>query len=89
MVWSRVLKLEAFQSIYNPEFRVAIESYRNHLAQIKVRLIARERSSKEKLGQYKDLGQNMGEIANRYNKLVQEVEKVKAEINKLDSKDNS
>ena len=81
--------LEAFQSIYNPEVRVAIESYRKRLAQVKVQLIAREGSAKEKLSQYEVLSQHMGEIANEYDELVQEVEKVRAEINKLDSKDNS
>lgn len=83
------MKLEAFQSIYDPEVRVAIESYGNHLARVQERLIARERSAKEKLGQYEVLGQNMGEIATGYDKLMQEVENVKAEIKKLNSKDAS
>ncbi|KAL8793581.1 MAG: hypothetical protein Q9195_003844 [Heterodermia aff. obscurata] len=80
----RVMKLEALQSIYDPEVRNAIQAYKDHLAQVRARLQARERLAKEKLAQYEKVGRSMGDIANRYVELMQEVENVKAQIQRLD-----
>ena len=84
----RVLKLETLQSIYTPEVKGAIAAYGGHLAQLKARLRARERIANETLGQYDEVGRSMGKIAERYVGLVQEVEDVKAQIRRLDSKTN-
>ena len=80
----RVMKLEALQSIYDPEVKNALRAYEDHLAQVRARLKARERSAKENLAQYEEVGRSMGAIANRYVELVQEVENVKAQIRRLD-----
>lgn len=84
--YCRVMKLEALQSIYDPQVKNAIEAYRNHLIQVRARLKARERSAMERLHQYDEVGRSMGEIAHRYVELVQEVENVKAQISRLDDK---
>lgn len=78
------MKLEALESIYDPEVRNALQTYEDHLAQVRARLKARERLAKEKLVQYEEVGRSMGDIANRYVQLMQEVENVKAQIRRLD-----
>ena len=80
----RVMKLEALQSIYDPEVRNALLAYEDHLAQVRARLKARERLAKEKLAQYEEVGRSMGDIASRYVQLMQEIENVKAQIRRLD-----
>ena len=83
--WCRVMKLEALQSIYAPEVKGAIQNYEDHLARLRMRLKAREREAVETLGQYDEVGRSMGQIAERYVGLVQEVDSVKAQIQRLDS----
>ena len=78
------MKLEALQSIYDPQVRNALQAYEDHLAQVRARLKARERLAKEKLAQYEEVGRSMGDIANRYVQLMQEIENVKAQIRRLD-----
>ena len=79
------MKLEALQSIYDPEVKDAIQAYQDHLTKFRKRLKARERDAAEKLGQYDEIGRSMGQIAERYVGLVQEVESVKAQIRRLDN----
>ena len=79
------MKLETLQSMYGPEVKRAIEAYGNHLVQSRAQLRSRERSAKESLDQYDDVGRSMGQIAERYVGLVQEIEDVKEQIRRLES----
>lgn len=83
--WYRVVKLEALQSIYAPEVKDAIQNYQDHLARLRTRLKAREREPVDRLRQYDEVGRSMGQIAERYVGLVQEVESVQAQLRRLDS----
>ena len=78
------MRLETLQSIYDPDVKNALQAYEGHLAQIRARLKARERSAKGTLAQYEKVGRSMGDIANKYVELTQEVENVKAQIRRLD-----
>ena len=80
------MKLEALQSIYSPDIQTAIGAYGNHLAHLRVRLKARERLANEKLGQYDEVGRSIGQIAETYVGLMQEIESIKAEVQRLERK---
>lgn len=84
---TRVMKLEALQSIYDPEMCTALETYNEHLDEVRLRLKARQRTAEQKLHEYQAVGQGMSEIAERYAWLLQELDNVKTQIAELEKRD--
>lgn len=81
---SRVTKLEALQAIYDPEVRSALESYDEHLEQVRRRLTAREQAAQQKLEEYEEVGPGMNALVNKYAHLSSELDSVKAQILRLE-----
>ena len=81
----RVMKLEAVQSIYNPEVCSALETYNDHLDQVRRRLKARQRVAEQKLHEYEEVGQGMNHIAERYTWILQELEDMRSQITDLEN----
>jgi len=79
----QVTKLEALHEIYTPEVRTALERYKEHLEDTRIRLGRRERDARGRLQGYDRAGKEMGEISRRYGQLRREVETVKADIRRL------
>ncbi len=74
------MKLEALQSIYDPEVRAALEAYDEHLDEVRLRLKARERAAQHRLREYEEVGRGMSDIAERHAWLSQEMKNVRAQI---------
>lgn len=77
------MMLEALQSIYDPQVRAALETYNEHLDEVRLRLKARERAARHRLREYEDVGKGMSDIAERHAWLSQELKNVEAQISSL------
>lgn len=76
--------MEILQSIYTPEVLQAIQSYSTHLESLRAQWTARANAAGQKLGKYEAAGgKDMREIVRRYKELGEEVEALKAHINRL------
>jgi len=78
------MKLEALQSVYDPDVRAALEAYDEHLHQVRLRLKIRERAAQHRLREYEEVGKGMSDIAERHAWLSQEMENLKAQISSLE-----
>lgn len=87
------MKLETLATIYTPETVAALNNYREHLRETRLRLEEKQKIATQALEAYEaaDLGQQGGkatsgamvDIARRYGALVKEVESIKMEMKRL------
>ena len=81
---SRVTTLDLLQSIYTPDVLKAIQSYNAHLESVRAHWTARANAAGQKLAEYDAAGsRDMREIVRKYTELGEEVEALKAQIQRL------
>lgn len=78
-----VMKLEALQTIYDPDAISALENYKMHLADTNSRLIARRRMVEEELKRYEKAGSDMKGLVAKYSQIMRSIEAVTKDIRRL------
>lgn len=77
--------MDLLQSVYTPEVLQAIQSYSAHLESVRAHWTAKEKAAEQKLAEYEAAGtKDMREIGRRYFELGEEVETLKAQLNRLE-----
>lgn len=81
----RVTTLDLLQSIYTPDVLKAIQAYGAHLESVRAHWTARANAAGQTLAEYEAAGsRDMREIVRKYTELREEVEALKAQIQRLE-----
>ncbi|KAI9681353.1 MAG: hypothetical protein M1817_002636 [Caeruleum heppii] len=81
-----VTKLEKLTQTYTPDIVSALENYHLHLDDTTIRLTQRQKAAQQHLKRYEVVGPEMKEIAARYKATLQESERIKKDIARLETK---
>lgn len=85
---ARILLLQARQSIYTEDVQDALKNYEHHLYVVEERLEERERQLQDETRLFEEQGERrMHECGKRYVTATTEIQNLKAEIDRLESKD--
>jgi hypothetical protein len=79
----QIMKFQAARLVYDDDALSALESYSGHLRDTLSRLKQREKSLRDGLDGYEDVGPEMKEIAVRYGEVLERVEAVRKDIRRL------
>lgn len=82
----QIMSLETRAQIYTPEAQAALNKYKEHLVDTRVRLGERERVARIRLGEYEGGGEAVREVARRYAGVLKKMETVRGDIRRLGGK---
>lgn len=77
------MNLEVLSEAYTPEVRTALERYKRHLDDARLRLKQREDQAERQLQEYESSGKGMEELAEKVAELRKEIDSVKADVKRL------
>ncbi|KAK6535314.1 hypothetical protein TWF694_001778 [Orbilia ellipsospora] len=83
----RIMQYDALDRLYDPDTLGALEFYREHLEDTKVRLKKMARKAEGELAEYDGFGEQVRRDVEVYARILGEVERVKGEIGRLQSGD--
>ncbi|KAI9665746.1 MAG: hypothetical protein M1821_003680 [Bathelium mastoideum] len=81
---SQIAAQQIQTNLYTPELRHALQNYASQLESNIARLKRRESAAEDELAAYEEAGDGMREIGRRFAEVKAEVEKVQAELRRLD-----
>lgn len=79
----RIMHFDVLDQLYDPETLTAIEKYKAHLKNVRIKLLQRQKIAQDELENYASSGQQMKAMVGEYGKTLREIEIATKDIRKL------
>jgi len=79
----QIMHFDVLDQLYDPETLMAIERYKSHLKNVRIKLLQRQKIAQDELDSYTSSGQHMKTMVGEYGRMVRSIEAVNKDLRKL------